>query len=362
MPRASMMASASKQPVIHALIIGDEKVGKTTWLLKAAESGFNVLLLDGDVAGQRLAELSDEAKQRVFYMDISDDLVGEHDPRMIEMVASFMTATRFLWNDTKQREYSRAKDPHDEESGACLDEIWEIIPSKLDHNWVLGIDSWTTLSYSAMLDKALDLGVDMADIEKADMQHYQGAGNRLTNIAVTQQKAPFHTVIIGHPDQYEKQMNPDKTVGQAKMKDKIIEWTKMIPKSSSRPHGYTLGKFFSDIGWIESNRAGRRTIDFTKTSERTSGGNLNSKGDPAKDHRFEDVIRKIGGVVPDGKQGLGEGFIIHERCTFIPATPAAKKKIAIGSKSKASDSTPQASASPTQVKGVGGLGSLLNKK
>jgi len=336
-------------------------VGKTTWLLQAAESGFNVLLLDGDVAGQRIAELSDEAKARVFYMDVSDDLVGEHDPKMISVVANFMTATRFLWNDTKQREYSR-RDEHDEETGACVDEVWEIQPAKLDHNWVLGIDSWTTLAYSAMLDKALDLGVDIASIEKAEQNMYQGVGNRLTNIAVTQQKAPCNTVIIGHPDQYEKQANPEgQRAGSVKMKDKIIEWTKMIPKSSSRPHGYTLGKFFSDIGWIESDKWGKRKIDFTKTSERTSGGNLNSKGDPAKDHRFEDLIRKIGGVVPDGNQGLGAGFIIHEAGTFIPATPKSSKSLGIGGKSKASDSIPQASAKPSTVKGVGGLGGLIKK-
>lgn len=354
MPRGNNMQNSTAVPLIHAMILGDEKVGKTTWLLEAAEAGFNILMLDGDVASQRIADLSPAAQERIFYMDVSDDLVGEHDPRMIHTVATLMTSSKFLWNDTKQREYSRAKDSHDEETGACLDEIWEIRPAKFDHNWIIGIDSWTTLSYSAMLDKAMDLGVDIAMIEKAEQNMYQGVGNRLTNIAIVQQKAPCHTVIIGHGDQYEKQANPDKTTaGAVKMKDKIIEWTKMIPKSSSRPHGYTLGKFFSDIGWLESDKWGKRKIDFTKTSERTSGGNLNSKGDPKSDHRFIDLVKKIGGAAPSGD--MGEGLIIHPPGTFLPA--AAKPALALGAKPKAATPALE-SPKPAMVKGLGGLTGL----
>jgi hypothetical protein len=135
----------------------------------------------------------------------------------------------------------------------------------------------------------------------------------------------------------------------------------MIPQSSSNPHGYTLGKYFSDIGWIDVSNTGKRTLNFLKTGDRTSGGNLNSKGDPRVDHRFEDVVRKIGGAIPDGTQGTGPGFIIHEAGQYIPATAAAKKSPL--SKSTASDSLKPTgtAATPTAVKGVGGLGGLLKK-
>lgn len=351
MPRGNAMESRS--PLLHAMILGDEKAGKTSWLLAAAEAGFNVLLLDGDVAGPRINELSDDAKSRVFYMDVSDELVGEENPRMIETVASLFTSTRFLWNDTKQREYSRVKDEHDSETGACLDEIWEIKPALLDRNWVLGLDSWTTLSYSAMIAKAQDLGVSIADVEKIERNLYSGVGNRLTNIAVTQQKARCHTVVVGHPTQYEKRKSQDgKTVKDAmKENDQIVEWTKMIPKSSSNPHGYTLGKFFSDIGWIDVDKWGKRVLDFTKTSVRTSGGNLNSKGDPRETHRFVDVVKATGGFIPDGKQGTGLGLTIHEAGTFIPAVKAAPT---LGKKPASSPIN-----APAKVSGVKGLGGLV---
>lgn len=350
----------------HILLLGEEKAGKTTWALEAAESGFNVLFLDGDVGGQRLADLSPAAQRRVFYMDVSDEMVGDLNPRMIETVAELFSSPRFMWNDTKQRLYSRSKDEHDPESGACLDEIWEFRPALFDDSWVLIIDSWTTLSYSAMVAKAIDSGVSLADVEKIERNLYSGVGNRLTNIAVTQQKAPCHTIVIGHPTQYEKRKSQDgKTVREAlKENDMIVEWTKMIPKSSSNPHGFTLGKFFSDIGWLESDKFGKRKIDFTKTSTRTSGGNLNTKGDPKTDHRFEDLIRKIGGKVPgkDSDTPLGNGLTIHPAGTFIPATPATKKNVVIGSKSTASAPLEPKAATPTPVKGVGGLGALMQSK
>lgn len=359
MPRGDRMPSSLT--IAHMLILAEEKVGKTTWLLEAAESGFNVLLLDGDVAQQAINRLSPKAKERVFYMDVSDSLVGDVDPRMIQTVADFLVSTTFLWNDRTQREYSRIRDPHDEESGACLDEIWEIKPAKLDHNWVLGIDSWTTLSYSAKLAKAQDLGESIANVEKIERSIYSGVGNRLTNILFTQQKAPCHTIIIGHPAQYEKRKSQEgKTVKEAmKENDQIVEWTKMIPISSSNPHGFGMGKYFSDIGWIEVDKFGKRKLDFTKTNQRTSGGNLNSRGDPKVDHRFEDLIRAIGGHVPgaDSDTPLGEGFKLWEPGTYIPA---AKKVPALGSKSKPSESL-TAPGAITQVKGLGGLASLKKK-
>lgn len=359
MPRADQMNK--RPPLIHGMVLAEEKNGKTTWALEAAEAGFNVLVLDGDNASQRLKDLTPAAQSRVFYMDVSDDLVGDVDPRMIETVSAFFTASTFLWNDSTQREYSR-KDSHDPETGACLDEIWEIKPARFDHNWIILLDAWTTLSYSAMLAKATSEGVDIADVERIERNIYQGVGNRLTNIAITQQKAPCHTIVCGHPSQYEKRKSQSgKTVKEAtKENDQIVEWTKMIPKSSSNAHGFSIGKFFSDIIWIDINAAGKRVLNCEKSAGRTSGGNFNSKGDPRVDHRFIDLVRKIGGVDPDPALGTGAGLVIHEAGTYIPAVKAAPNK---GLPGKSTPSTPpvQASATPTQVKGVGGLGGLLKK-
>lgn len=344
------------------LILGDPKAGKTEWAMKAAEAGFNVLYADGDVAGQTMSAIDPAARERIFYIDIADRLDGGLEPRMIDWCSEFFTSTTFLWNDTQQKLYSKAKDSHDPETGAALDEIWEIKPARLDHNWVFVLDSWTTLAYSAMVAKAIDEGISLADIEKAERNMYQGTGNRLTNMLSTIQKMQCHVIVIGHPRQYEKRKSPEGVaVRNAKENDQIIEWTKMVPASSSNPHGLTMGKYFSDIGWIDINRAGKREMTFDISPARVSGGHLTGKGDPRGDFSFVNLLKKIGADIPVGPAPMGNGLIIHPPGTFIPA--AAKPAAALGiGKAKPADSSalPAPSSAPTQVKGLGGL--MLNKQ
>lgn len=349
MPRASNVPP--QLALIKALILGDPKAGKSDWAARAAEAGFNVLYFDGDVAQQTISQLSLEARSRIFYMEVGDILVGDKNPRMIDTLTAFTTSTRFIWNDTKQKEFS-IKDGVDE-SDHAVDEVWEFVPSRLDHNWVFVMDSWTTLALSAMLAKANDMGVELADVEKIERNLYSGVGNRLTSIAATLQKFPCHVIVIGHPEQYEKTRSPDgKEVRNVKEIDRIVEWTKMIPKSSSKPHGMTLGKFFSDIGWIDVSKYGKRELDFTATNARTSGGHLNSKGDPRESHSFANLVKSIGGVVPDGKQDTGLGLTIHEPGAYLAKKPAQ----VLGAKPASSSATP--AAQPSTVKGLGGLAGL----
>jgi hypothetical protein len=355
MPRGNNMAD--DMVTAKMLLLADAKAGKTEYALKSAEAGFNVLLMDGDVAVQTISAVKPEARHRIFVMDVSDRLDNGIDPRMIQIVADFFTSSTYLWNDTQQKEYSRTKDAHDPESGAALDEIWEFHPAALNHHWVVVLDSWTTLAYSGTLAKAQDMGVNVADVEKFDMNLYAGVNNRLTNMLAVIQKARCHFIVPGHPAQYEKTRSPDNSnaAEAGKMKNRIVEWTKMIPKSSSNPHGLTMGKFFSDVGWIDILKSGKRELNFQVSSGRVSGGHLEGKGDPRGDYKFVELLKKIGAWVPENPNNdlpLGNGLIIHPAGTFIPATkkPAT---LAIGSKPAAS--TPLESPAPTQVKGLGGL-------
>lgn len=358
MPRGNEMRD--DMVTAKLLLMGDAKAGKTEYALKAAEAGFNVLLMDGDVAVQTITAVDASARHRIFVMDVADRLVEGVDPRMIQIVADFFSSAKYLWNDTQQKEYSRTKDAHDPESGACLDEIWEFRPALLDYQWVVILDSWTTLSYSGTLAKAEDMGVNVADVEKFDMNLYAGVNNRLTNMLSVIQKSRCHFIVTGHPAQYEKTKSPDNTSAReaGKMNNRIVEWTKMIPKSSSNPHGLTMGKFFSDVGWIDVLKSGKRELNFNITSDRISGGHLVGKGDPRGDFKFAELLKKIGAWVPENPRvdlPLGNGLTIHPAGTFIPATKSAPA-LGLGSKSPASK--PLDAAQPTQVKGLGGLAGL----
>lgn len=293
MPRATNLSTNSQ--LIKGLIMGVEKSGKTDWAARAALAGFNVLYLDGDVAAATIHQLPPEARKRIFYLDFGDDFAGgKEDTRMIDLMYEFFTSTKFVWNDSKEDKFTLRQ--YDSEA----DEVWVIYPGKLDWRWVVVLDSWTTLSYSGMVSKAKDLGVSIADVEKVNREIYAGVGNRLTNMASIIQKMPCHVIVIGHPDEYQKKKAPDRvTVREAKELDMEIEWTRMIPKSSSKPHGLTLGKFFTDCGWMDVTRGGRRELNFKLDVNRSSGGHLDSKGDPRESHSFENLVRAIGGTIPD---------------------------------------------------------------
>ena len=340
MPRASEMPGESV--FAHPLIIGVEKSGKSDWAMKAAEAGFNVLYLDGDVAGATLKDQTQAAKERIFYMDFSDDLAGgKHDPRMINLMTDFMGSSRFVWNDTQQKKYNLR-------NAGESDEVWEIRPAALDWRWVLVIDSWTTLSYSGMLSKAIDLGVDIADVEKVNREIYAGVGNRLTNMLTIIQKMKCHVIVIGHPSEYQKKKMPDRsTQREVKEIDQIIEWTRMIPKSHSNPHGLTMGKFFTDVGWMDVTRGGKRELSFKLDVDRSSGGHIDSKGDPRDSHSFAELVKVIGGKVPDPKrpEDIDSVLTIHGPGQY---RPAAKATPVIGN----------ATAASNKVAGLGGLAGL----
>src|SRR3546814_10913000 len=80
------------------------------------------------------------------------------------------------------------------------------------------------------------------------------------------------------PDEYQKKKMPDRSTQRSVSEaDMEIEWTRMIPKSSSKPHGLTRGKFFTDCGWMDVTRGGRRELSFKLDVTRSSGGHLDSK-------------------------------------------------------------------------------------
>lgn len=335
MPRATNMAASTQ--LIKALVNGVEKAGKSTWAAEAAEAGFNVLYLDGDVAAATIGQLSPGAQARIFYMDVSDDLVGTLDANMIQIVADLFSSTNYVWNDSQRKRYSiKGYEP--------TDEVWEIRPALFDHRWVIVIDSWTTLSYSALLAKAQDLGEDIANVERIGREVYSGTGNRLTNILTVIQKAPCHVIVIGHPDEYQKKKAPDKTrVGAMKETDMEIEWTRMVAKSCSRPHSLTMGKFFTDVGWLDITRTGKRELSFKLDPTRSSGGHLDSKGDPRETHSFANLVRAIGGTVPDATrpEDILPALTIHDAGEYQPASKAT--------------SAVSPSGAPSKVTGIGGL-------
>lgn len=346
--------------LLKLLLIGDTKAGKTDWAMRVAEAGFNVLYLDGDVALQTILDrkrgLSPAALSRVNYINCSDyvDAKGNYVPFMAKFFVEFSTSGVLTWNDTKGRLFDRATyerviDESDPENPKVVggDVIWQIRPAAIGPDTVLIMDSWTTLVTSIQQWKAADLGIDLLDIEKLERDMYTGTGHKATQFLQLMRALRCHLIVIGHPREYQKRSPPAGSKGQVAERDLKLDWSRMVPMSTSNPHALTMGKNFSDIGWIDVSAMGTRTIDFKASNERVIGGHLNDKKN-VDEFSCAQLIEQIGGQIPSS----------GDTSSWLTRYGPGEFQIA-GSASK--PLTGSSAATATQVKGLSGFAALKAK-
>ena len=305
MPR--MDQAPPENQLVKLLLMGDGKIGKTAYAALAAAAGFDVLYLDGDVGAQTIRSMSTpwkgkdkpaltpEQMARIYLLPVADTILGgSRDCKFLEVMQEFTTNIKFRWNDTQNR-IARIADK--------TDELWEIIPGKMNHNCVLVIDSWTGLTESMMLKCAGVNGIDLTQASMSEMRPvYQSAGLIGTSMLQVVRAMPCHVIVIGHPDEYQHKVAPEgKKVKEVKEGDMVIDWTRMVPKSTSRPHGLQMAKYFTDIAWMEVSPTGTRRLDFRVRATHLSGGHFEEVKD-LDEYSFENLVKKVGGSIPDGKQ------------------------------------------------------------
>jgi hypothetical protein len=313
MPRMDNPNAADQ--LIKMLMIGEGKTRKTGWAASAAADGFNVLYLDGDVAAQTIAIPEIKDKHRIYLLPFGDDLIdGEREPLFQENFKELCLDPKYLWNDSRGIPFHKKQFSAD-----FKDDVWQINIGALDWHWVLVLDSWTSIVESCMLFAAKTLDVDLATARVVDMREvYRIVGNRLNQFLTMIRAANCHVIVIAHPDEYQKTKAPEGgKVGTTQEKDRIIEWTKRIPKSSSRPHSMSMSKYFTDVAWTEITPSGKARLNFKQSEDWICGGHFNDAAD-FETYSFGNLVRKIGGAIPDGNQPLGDGLIIHPNGTYIP--------------------------------------------
>lgn len=291
---------------LKLLLTADTKAGKTHYVMQAAAAGFNVLYLDGDVGIQTLKQLPPAAQKRVFYMPIGDytNDSGEYVSRMAQFFVDFTTSGVLTWNDTKgklfnRNDYAQDWDRTDPENPKVLggDVIWQIRPARIGTDTLLVLDSWTTLIQSLIMWKADDLSIDLLEIEKHGREMYTGAGHKATQFLTLLRGLNCHVAVIAHPREYQKRSPPPGSKGQVAEKDMKLDWTKMVPISTSNPHALTMGKHFSDCAWLDVTPAGTRYIDFRPSSDRVIGGHFHTREEVGK-LPIDALIRQIGSDIP----------------------------------------------------------------
>jgi hypothetical protein len=289
MPRMDEARPESK--LIKMLLIGDGKAGKSRLAGEAAAAGFKLLYLDGDVATPTLSMLPDAAKKNIYLLPAHDSISGgARDTRFASLIQEFTTVIKFKWNDTQCR-LAKVSDKGDV--------IWEITPSLMDESCIFVLDSWTALVESIMLKAAIANSVNLADATMNEMRPvYQASANIATSLLQVIRSMPCHVIVIGHPDEYQHKVAPEgKRVGEAKEKDMLVDWTKMICKSTSRPHSLLMAKYFTDVAWLEVSPTGTRKLDFRVKPTRIGGGHFDGFEDTTQ-YSIPNLIKAIGGSVP----------------------------------------------------------------
>lgn len=325
--------------LIKLLLIGDGKIGKTHYAGMAAQAGLNLLYLDGDVGAATIGTLPAKAREHIYLLSMLDRIdSGRRSHDFIDSMVAFTTNAKIVWNDSK----GRLAGIRDKGDGS---ELWEISPGKLDHNDVVVIDSWTSLTESIMLKCALANGVDLTTATTADMRPvYQSGQLQATAMLQVIRAMPCHVIVIGHPDEYSHMIKPEgRTVGAVNEKDLKIAWTKRIAKGTSKPAGLVMPKYFTDVAWAEMNPAGtERRLNFKVRNDAVGGGHFNDAKPADGEYSFAKLIEAIGGVLPKthvDPQGRWLNIISSEENTKVDAP-----------ESKVLDGTVA-----TPVKGLGGL-------
>lgn len=333
-----------EEEFIKLLLIGLTKTGKSHWVMEAAEAGFNIFWLDGDVARQTINRkredgtyfFSEAARNRVHYFYVGDEM-GK--PRFSKTVREMFDTPRYLWSETEQRRVRDRVDSLEDH------EVAEISLAKLGANDILVVDTWTALSFSEKQEVAKRTGDDLGEMEKADRGIYASSGNRLTQYLDCLKAVRCHVVVIAHPDEYIEYKNPNKKVGDISEKERVIVRQTQIPMSSSKPHGASMGKTFTDILWMEVDGVGRRIINGRVEPGRLVGSRFTDRK-LSSEYSFRELVRQGGGKNPDPSKECA-AVVYHPAGSF--AKPEAAPKVIGAGKG-------------TPAKKVGGLAGLAKPK
>ncbi len=296
MPRMDQAPATDR--LIKLLLIGDGKIGKTRYAGEAAAAGFDVLYMGGDGGEITLAMLLAAAQQRIYLMGVGDTVMGgQRDHKFIDNFSEFCTNVTLRWNDSTGQIAER------KDTG----EIWEIRPAEIGPDTVFVLDSWTSLTESIMLKAAIKNGVFLDQATQNQMRPvYQSSALMATAALQLIRALNCHVIVIAHPDEYTHTTKPEgrKMSDASKENDLIVDWTKLIPKSTSKPHGMVMPKYFTDVAWMDVNPSGTtRRLDFRPKQNRVGGGHFDGIEDTEK-HSFANLVKQIGGAVPDSRRPI----------------------------------------------------------
>lgn len=227
---------------VRILIYGDAKMRKTTFALRAAELGFNVILCDIDYGFHVAKTLTPEARRRIFHVDMRAPVEGYQNCGAMTL-AHAMNGGTVVYNE-QSRTYTRTTAVEADQSYV----VFEL--SKLTSRDVLVIDSWTQLfQHITLADRRVS---DPLQVPKLEWDDYAKLRLALDHFISNMQRLNCHVIVVGHGEDWAKRKAD--APAKAKAEDAIKE-IRTQPMSVSRAHAMTLAKNFTDVLFFEAPNA-----------------------------------------------------------------------------------------------------------
>lgn len=267
----------NKDMLLRELIYGPAKAKKTWWIGKAAEAGYNILLLEGDRNWHILNKIKPEAQKRIQIVDMSDE---RGRPIFAMALARLLKDGKIIW-DEKEKKSSKLK-PNENCISVDLD--------KLGRFDIVALDSWTALVRSLLLQYAKEQMIDLSQAEEGDDKwgYYRWAGALASWMLSQLSGIQCHKIVTAHVDMYEKRSKDGKK----------IEWSKRQVKSTSGPHAMQLPSQFSDILYFYPKGSAYK-IDTSGSDEADGGSCLVKPGIYNWDDlQFVNLIKAAGLALP----------------------------------------------------------------
>lgn len=303
MPQLNEMLDKGNM-LLRILAYGPGKTKKTWWAGKAAESNFNVILMDGDDGYHILKNIKPEAQKRITVVDVVDThKQAVFCVAMTELLKNY----KLVWDE--QRKVNAKLQPNEH----CIN----IDLTQLTSNDLLVIDSWTALTWSLVVRYANENMIDLTDAEKTEWDGYGWSG-RLATWMLGQLKAlPCHVVVIAHQTMYEKRSKDGKN----------IEWQKQQIVSTSGNHAMTVPSKFSEILNFSAKGSSFK-IDTNGDVEKDGGARIVPPGIYKwEELQFVDICKMAGNKLPDATHPLLQTKIEAKKEV---AKPVSKPTIGVG--------------------------------
>lgn len=271
--------------LLRVLGWGESQTRKTWWAGKAAEAGFNVIMLDGDGNWQILKNIQPAAQPRLNIIDVQNTL---KKAVFAEFLTYFLVEGKVTYSESLKQFYkfTNANMPAD-----TMQLDW----GKLDKNCVLIIDSWTAFARSIMYRFSIENHIDLTDPEKVEWDGYRWSAAIANHIMEGLKMLPCHIIVTGHEVLYEK----SKQVKRGKKTEKIVEYQRRQIISTSGPHAMEMAKNFSDNLHFVASGPLATTINAQKEENSEGGSRTIAPGIYQWDKlQFKDLCLAAGIALP----------------------------------------------------------------